>query len=167
MTSLTGPIKVVGVIFHKTISMHYVSINGMITERPCSIGDLIRRRNEISIRQAKLLTGAATLLARSDRLEIIWEAGNMTRRRANWRRCRRKIVLLGISCRIFARVGTEVGGLVHVDPETVDIDAVLRAEEAGKLVVPPGLSVGVKPVGVNGHTGPNGTYFISRGRIEE
>lgn len=161
MASLTRSVEVVSVILRMTVSVHDISINGMITERPSSVGDRVWRREEISARQAELRTRAATAL--SNRLEIFGEPRNLTGWGADWWRCWREVVFLGVKGRVFTRVWTEVGGFVHVDPETVDVDAVIRAEEACKLVVPPGLGLRVKPVGIDGHSRPDGAYYIRRG----
>ena len=48
----------------------------------------------------------------------------------------------------------EVGGFVHVDPETIQIDTVLRVEVCLNLTSPPLLCVGREPIGPCDFTGP-------------
>lgn len=164
--TLTSTVKVVSIILSIPItSMDDISIKGLIAERPSSVSNFVRRRNEISIRQSILATSRATLLAILLGLEIIRESWNSARRLANRRSRGRKVVILGVLLGIGAWVGTEIGGFVHVDPETVDVDAIVFAEKAVEFVVPVALGVGVEPVRVNSCARPDGSCLLLVGGL--
>lgn len=55
-------------------------------------------------------------------------------------------------------VRQEVGGLVHVKPNTRDIDSIFSVEEPFKLAIPPALSIRCGPVGEGSGSGPNDTF---------
>jgi len=143
--------------------MDNVSINGFVTDGPSSISKLIRRRNEVAMRQSKLETSLAALLATCSldilvRLEVIREAGNIARRLADRRRRRRQVVILSVLLRVVAWPGTEVRGFIHIDPKTVDVDTIMLIEESLELIVPPLLcDVGVEPIREDGYAGPDST----------
>ncbi len=77
------------------------------------------------------------------RLEVAWPPGKLTwggsdRRRSGWISNRR-------SSRIVAReVAGEVGWLIHINPEPINVDAIFGVEKDGEFVGPVGLSIGVK-----------------------
>lgn len=69
----------------------------------------------------------------SFRLELAGKPRQRSRRSSDWWRlwCEADSDLVGIVTREVAR---EVGGLVQVDPERVNVDTILRAEEQFKFV---------------------------------
>lgn len=156
---LTGTVEIVSIVLGIPITcMDNISSNGLVTERASSIVNLIRRRNEIAIRQPKLATSLAALFAVLLRLEVIGKARNSARRLASRRRRGRQIVIFGVLLGVAAWPGTKIGGFVHVNPETVDVDTVVLIKELLELIVPPLLcGVRVEPVRVDGYAGPDGT----------
>ena len=167
--------------------MNNISINSLITDTTGLIRNRIRRVNKITIFKTNLhtlLPGTMIplmttrtplhshtplnpLRGLSLRLEITGEAGNMARRRANrwWRGW--QVIIFGILGWVFAGIWAEIGGFVHVDPETVDVDAIVCAEEAVEFVIPVALGVGVEPVRVDGCAGPDGSCFLLFGGLLE
>ena len=49
----------------------------------------------------------------------------------------------------------ETGWLIHVDPKTIDINAIFGVEEELKLVIPVVADILGEPVGKHGNTGPD------------
>lgn len=99
---------------------------------------------------------AIALVGTTARLEIARPAGQRTRRRADRRWGRRITHSGGI------RVGTgevarEVAGLVHVDPQSVNVQAGLGVEKGLELAVPVRLSVRGEPIREDGDTRPDNT----------
>lgn len=97
---------------------------------------------------------AIALVGATTRLEIARPAGQRTRRRPDGRWGR------GIALGGGVRVGTgevarEVAGLVHVDPQSVNVQARLGVEKGLELAVPVRLGVGGEPIGEDGDTGPD------------
>lgn len=52
----------------------------------------------------------------------------------------------------------QIRRLIHIDPKRIDVNASLGIEEAGKLIVPVLLHVGVKPVRKYSGTGPDAAF---------
>jgi hypothetical protein len=67
----------------------------------------------------------------------------------------RHLLVLGLLVRVVAWVGAEARRLVHVNPCTVDIDAIRGVEEEFEFVVPEGLGGRMEPVGPDDHSRPN------------
>jgi hypothetical protein len=96
------------------------------------------------------------------------ETGNGARRLTNGETSRRHLLGNGLSLGVSARVRAEVGGLVHVDPRTVNVDTLVSIEETGELISPVLGGVGVEPVGESGNTGPDDSLVdVSVGLLEE
>jgi hypothetical protein len=66
--------------------------------------------------------------------------------------------MLFLTIRIRAWVCAKVRGLVHVIPETVDVDTSFRAKELGEFAVPVLLGIWVEPIREDGGTGPDCTF---------
>lgn len=167
-----GAVQIVGIILRIALArMDDTGINGLVAERTSSIGNLIRRREQIPIRQTSLLAlGVPTLHARPltvlfrctlGWLEASWESGDLARRLTNSRGSRGKVVLRRVRLRVPTGPGAEVGSFVHVDPETIDVNAILVVEEPVEFAVPVCLGVGVEPVGEHGHARPDSAYTWS------
>ena len=149
------------VIFNKTIRMYQIRENRLVAQGPSIVVNHIRGIDKITARQPHLLllfhwSGALRVALRG--LELVREtrewAGVLTDR---WRSRREVVVPLPLP-RVLAGVVAEVGGFVHVDPETINVDANVAVEENVEFVGPEVAGPGVEEVGVHGYTGPYGAY---------
>lgn len=87
-------------------------------------------------------------------LELARPAGEVARGLADGRRVGREADggFVGV---VAGEVAGEVGGLVHVDPEGVNVDASVLVEEVLELAGPVGVGGLGKPVGEDGDAGPD------------
>lgn len=157
-----------GVVFRQTVRVDEIGVKGEITKGAGCVVDSIWRVDEVAVWYAHhgacssnlpLSEGLPTPYAAvRGRLEVCWKPGNrVSCVRANWWRCRGVIVGSSESCWVTAWVGAEVGGFVHVDPKSIDINAIRWIKEAGKFVVPIALCCWIEPVREGGDTGPDDT----------
>jgi hypothetical protein len=93
------------------------------------------------------------------RLEVCWEARDLATVSggADWWWLGRVLGLLRIGLGVEARVRAEVCRLVHVVPETIDVNTSRRVEERSELLVPVLLCVGMEPVREYRGTWPDST----------
>ncbi len=95
-----------------------------------------------------------SLAVRSSRLEVAWPTRERAGIAADGGRRRRESDSCGI--RIVAwEVAGEVRRLVHVDPESIDVDSAVGREEDCELVLPVGRDVLREPVGECRYAGPD------------
>lgn len=157
-----------GVVFRKTVGMDDIGVESEIAKGAGCVVDGIWWVDEVAIWQAHHRACSSDLslfdglpppyAARRGGLEVRWKPGDWVPGvRADWWRCGGVIVGSGESCWVTARVGAEVGGFVHVDPKTIDVNAIRRIKEAGKLIVPITLRSWIEPVRKGGDTGPDDT----------
>lgn len=158
MIVLTCAVEVVCIIIDITTSMDEVSVDRFQAELSRSIGDLVWRGNEVATRQSSLRSRSSLHGALRGRLEIRWETGQWTRVTSShrWRRGR-QVVISHVSLGILAWVWAEVGGFIHINPQTVNVDASVGVEEVVELAIPVLRDVRVKPVGESSDTGPDNT----------
>lgn len=137
--------------------MDNVGVDGLVAKGPGFIADHVRRVDQVTVRQSNFGSLGGPL-RRGRGLEITreswqraWVAGT------NGGSGRRQVVIPRVTLGIAAWVRAEVGRLVHIDPQAVNIDAGLAVEELGKLVIPVLLDVRVEPIGIRSHTRPDGT----------
>jgi hypothetical protein len=60
--------------------------------------------------------------------------------------------------RIVARVRTEISRLIHIVPQSIDVNTSLRIEELQELRIPVLLRIGVKPIGEDSWARPHSTF---------
>ena len=163
-----GAEEVMGVVFRQTVRVDEIGVKGEIAKGTGCVVDGIWWIDEVAVRYAhhgawssnlplfeSLPTPYAAVLGR---LKVRWKPGNrVSCVRADWWRCRGVIVGSGESCGVTAWVGAEVGGFVHVDPKSIDVNAILWIKEAREFVVPIALRGWIEPVREGGDTGPDDT----------
>jgi hypothetical protein len=64
----------------------------------------------------------------------------------------------GFTFGISTRVRAEVSGLVHVVPQSIDVNTRLRVEELQELPIPVLLCVWVEPIGEDSWARPHGAF---------
>jgi hypothetical protein len=155
-----GCLQVVGVVFGEAVAVYQVGARGMVAERTCVIADLVFGIDQVSSRQAHLrsLPRSPGVYIHSRGLEVSWKPWD--RRPVRSIATRRRGIVdptsgLGEARRVVTRPGAEVGRLVHVDPERVDIQTAGLVEEQRKLVGPERLRGSPKPVGIDCWSGPD------------
>lgn len=145
-------VEVVGVVFGVggRAGVDEIRVDGFVGEGTGRVGDLVGGVEEVAVGQADGRDRRAF-----GRLEVRGESGQVDRRAGTdgWRNWG-KSVGFGVTLGVIAGVCAEIGGFVHVDPEGVDVNTAVGAEEAVEFATPVGLRVGVEPVGERGDTGP-------------
>ena len=152
-----GTKEVMGVVFGKAIRVDKTSVEGEIANGTGCVVDVIWWVNEVAVWQAHHSAWGSNLslvkdltplyAARGGGLEVYWKPGDWVACvGADWWRCRGITVENGESCWVTAGVRAEIGGFVHVDPETVDVNAIRCTKEAGEFAVPVALGGWIEPV---------------------
>ena len=161
---LTQAIKIVHIVFNETIRMNQVSENGLVAQGSSIIVNLIRGINKITARQSHLfpLLYWGTLGVALRRLELVRETRKRTRVLTDRWRSRGEVIVSLPLPRILAGPVAEVCSLVHVDPETVDVNANVAMEEYIEFVGPEVAGARVEEIGVHGDTGPNSACLCIR-----
>lgn len=163
-----GTEEVMGVVFRKTVGVDQIGVKSEIANGAGFVVDRIWWIDEVAIWQTHHGARSSNLslfevlapsyTAGRGRLEIRWKSGNrVSCIRADWWRCRGVIVGGRESCWVTARVGAEVGGFVHVDPKSIDVNAIGWIKESGKFPVPIVLCSWIEPVREGGDTWPDDT----------
>ena len=155
-----------GVVFRETVGVDEIGVKGFIAKGAGDVVDGIWWVDEVAVRQThhgtcspdlSLFEGLTAPYAAGGRgLEVCWKPGDWVACvGADWWRCRGIIIRSGESCRVTAWVGAEVGGFVHVDPESINVHTIRWVEEAGEFAVPIVLGVWIEPVWEGGDTRPD------------
>ena len=155
-----------GIVLRKAIGVDEIRVDGEITKGAGCVVDGIWWVEEVTVWQAhhgacsSNLSRPETLpppyAAIGGGLEIGWKPGDRVACVwADWWRWRGVAVRGSESCWVTARIGAEVGGFVHIDPKTIDVNAIRCTEKAGELAVPVALSGWIEPVWEGGDTGPD------------
>jgi len=146
---LTCSIKIVRIVFYQTIGMDKIGEYSMVAEGPCSVLDHVRWIDVISSWQAHHGSSCRLPLdsaASTWRLKIGGKPRNRSWRCAHWWRRWRETILDRKALRIAARPSAEIRSLVHVDPQSININTVSGAKECVKFPVPVSLRVLIEPV---------------------
>lgn len=148
------------IIFRQAVRVDEVRVDGVIAEGACGIVDHVLWIDQIPARET--LHRATVLPLEHARvpggLEIRWESGKWFPVSSQWWRLRWKSIFDRKIGRIGARIDTEVGGLIHINPQCIDVDARRRTEESVELIIPVVLSAGGKPIRESCHSRPNNTW---------
>ena len=161
-----GAEKIMSIVFGKAVGVDETGVESEIANRTSCVVDGIWGVEEVAVWQAHHGT-CSTNLSLFEDLPPPYAAGGggleICGKTRDWVacvgadrwRCRGVIISDGKSCWIKARVGAEVGGFVHVDPESIDIDAVRWIKEAREFAVPIALGGWVEPVWEGRDTRPD------------
>lgn len=161
-----GAEEIMGVIFGKAVGVDEIGVKGEIANGVGCVVDGIWRVDEVAVWEAHHGACSSDLslfeglpppyAARGGGLEVCGKPRDWVACvGADWWRCRGVAVGGGESCWVTARVGAEVGGFVHVNPECIDVNAIRWTEETGKLSIPIALSGWIEPVWECGDTRPD------------
>ena len=161
-----GAEEVMGVVFRKTVGVDEVRVEGEIADGAGCVVDGIWWVDEVAVGHAHHGACSSDLspfqgLAPPDAaggggLKVCWKPGDwISCVRADRWRCRGIIVGSGESCWVTAWVLAEVGGFVHVDPKSINVNTVGWTEEAGEFAVPIALGGRIEPVREGGDTRPD------------
>ena len=154
------------VIFSITAGVNEIGADGEIAQGTGCVVDGIWWGEEVAVGQTHLgacssdlslievLPPPNTAVGRG--LEVCWET-------RNWVACvgahgwhwRGITVRGGESCWVTARIGAEVGSLIHVNPESININAIRWTEERREFAVPVALGGRIEPVWKGGDTRPD------------
>ena len=152
----TSSVEVVGVIFRKASIVHNVGVGSAVAQSQwCIVGNGVQRRDEIN--RATLLPLTYPALGAMNRCSSFPSAGesrNSSRRSADRGALRGHFLLDSVGFGVVAWVVAEISGLVHVNPDTVNVDTRISGEEFGKLAIPEWANVWMKPIGECSHTRP-------------
>ena len=161
-----GAKEVMGVVFSKAVGVDQIGVEGEIADGAGCVVNGIWRINEVAIWQTHHGACSPNLsllevmpppyAAGGGGLEVCWKPRDWVACIwADWWRCRGITVGGGESCWVTARVCAEIGGFVHVDPESINVNAIRCTEEAGEFAVPIALGSWIEPVGEGGDTRPD------------
>lgn len=160
-------VQIVGVVFGKAVGVDKICVDGEITKSIRAVVDGICWIKKVTVGQPQFGACSPDLslfdlpppyAAVGRRLEVCWKPGNrVTCVRADRRNWRGITVRSGERCWITARIGAEVGGLVHVDPKPINVNAIGWTEKAGEFAIPVALGVFIKPIRESGDTRPDDT----------
>jgi len=154
---LTSSVEVVSIILGKASIVHNVSVGSAVAQpQRCLVGNCVQGRDEIN-RAALLSLTHSALGAMNGRSGFsgAGESRNNSGGPTNREALRGHLLLDSVGLGVVAWVVAETGGLVHVNPDTVNVDTSISGEEFNKLANPEWASVGMKPIGERSHTRPS------------
>ena len=153
---LTSSVEVVSVILRKASIVHNVGVDSAVAQSQwCVVSNGIQGRDEVY--RGTLLSSMCSAFSAvnkhggfSGSRESRNSSGRLTDREA----LRGHILLDSVGFGVVAWVVAETSGLVHVNPDTVNVDTSISGEEFGKLANPEWTSAWMKPIGERSNTRP-------------